>query len=181
MRSENQVHKRITFANLLNHRRLLHHTAAERDLHPGIFLLVSVQLAESAVYLLVCIVTDRAGIEDHKISLFAVDDRKACLLQNTDQFFGVSGIHLTAERGDAAGRRMSKLGGKDSGMCPGLLQIIILSGRFVAQILFGLVGKLIHGSQGPFLLLVLLLLQVLCEFCVPFTASCENQRIWTPV
>ena len=62
----------------------------------------------SSVNSLICILTDRTGIVDHKICMFVFCHYITDLLQNTDQLFTVPRIHLTAKGHRARSQRTSQ-------------------------------------------------------------------------
>ena len=73
-----------------------------------VFLFHTVELSQMSIYLLIGILTHRAGIVDHKICLilfflFHISD----LLQNSGQFLRISCVHLTAKGRDMKGQRTS--------------------------------------------------------------------------
>ena len=104
MGAENQIHEPITLLQLLHHRQFLHHAAAQGDFHMGIFFLNGIQKSQPPVYLLVCIIPDRAGIVENKLRMLIFCHLISNFLQNTDKLLTVPGIHLTPE-GMYTGRR----------------------------------------------------------------------------
>ncbi len=83
MGAENQINKGIALFQLLNHRRFLHHTAAEGNLHLGIAALVSVQLTQPAIDPLVGVIPYGTGVENHKIRMLVFREQVSRLFQDT--------------------------------------------------------------------------------------------------
>ena len=97
VRSEDNIHKSIAFFDFLYDLRLLHHAAAQRHNHLRILFFKCFLISQTAVNLLVCIITDRTGIVQYKIRCLFLNDLISDLLQNSPQLFRVSCIHLAAE------------------------------------------------------------------------------------
>ena len=69
MCTKNQVYKTVTLFDLFYYFFFLHHTSAECDHHMWIFLLISMQVAKTSVYFIVCIFTDSTCIVNNKIRI----------------------------------------------------------------------------------------------------------------
>ena len=99
MGSEDQIHEPITLFQLFHYVSFLHHTATQSDHHMRFFLFHAAKISQTAVDTLIGIFTDGAGVINNKICFvffFRLDipDR----FQNTIQFFGIAGVHLTPKR-----------------------------------------------------------------------------------
>ena len=133
MGAENQIHEPITLLQLLHHRRFLHHAAAQGDFHMGIFFLNGIQKSQPPVYLLVCIIPDRAGIVENKLRMLIFCHLISNFLQNTDKLLTVPGIHLTPERLSKRERATSVFPFKLPNPFPAFCHKVILTGRFFCR------------------------------------------------
>ena len=79
MRAEDKVNEGVALFYLLDISRFLHHAAADRNFHQGILFLEVADPAQVAESTLVSVIPDRAGIKDHKISVFFGDELEAAL------------------------------------------------------------------------------------------------------
>ena len=129
--AKNQIHEGIALSDLVDVALLLHHAAADRDLHIGIFLLKVADPAEAPEGALVGVIPDGAGIKDDKIRLLGLDRGKAGLHQDADQLLGISRVHLAAE-GDCAGSQLPPcFFGALCDQCAELADIIELPAVFI--------------------------------------------------
>ena len=97
MSTENQVNKRIFFVNLFNYFRLLHHAAKQYNLQFRFLFLNTLQMAEMAVNLQICILPDCAGVIDDNIRiLFPGYFFIANTFHDTGHCLRLQGIHLAA-------------------------------------------------------------------------------------
>ena len=85
--SENHIHKAVRLLDFFNHLIFLHHAAAKADEHAGIFLFQAVQIAQTAIYPLICIFADCTGIIEDQIGLLRICLYKARLQKNPLQLF----------------------------------------------------------------------------------------------
>ena len=77
--AKDQIHKGITFFQLFNHRFLLHHAAAESNLHTRSAPFQSIQLPKPSIDALICVVPHCAGVENDKIRILVFRGQKSCL------------------------------------------------------------------------------------------------------
>ena len=131
MGAKDQIYKRITFLQLLHHIRLLHHAAAESDLHMRIFLFVSMKHAQSAIDPQVGIFPDGTGIINDKVRILVLRLLVSCFFQDPQQFFRIPGVHLASESGNAAGQRTAQFPFFAGGQLSGPFQEIILPLRLL--------------------------------------------------
>ena len=104
--AEDQVHEGIALSDLIDVALLLHHAAADRDFHIGIFLFEMADPAQAPEGALVRVVPDRTGVKDDKIRLFGLNRLKSGCHQDPDQLFGISRVHLAPES-DCAGSQFT--------------------------------------------------------------------------
>ena len=127
---ENEIHETIAFFQLLHHFRLLHHAAAQRDHHMGIFLFDPAKLSQAAVDALVCIFPDRTCIVDDEIRLLLIRFfHVADALQDAGQLLGIPGVHLASEGGYAKSKRPAGRLRHFLKICLCFLYIIVLALR----------------------------------------------------
>ena len=64
-------------------------------------------MTETAVYPLVCVVPDGAGVVNDKIRVFILREHIADALKNPGELFRIPGVHLTPESHYSRGQSMS--------------------------------------------------------------------------
>ena len=156
MCSKHNIHKGIGLLQCLDDIRLLHHAAAQHDHHLRILLFQAIQIAETTIDLLIGIFPDGTGIVDDHIGIFLpLRLLISGILQNSQQFFGILSVHLTAHSQVKYPQRMSET------LCLLLYQLpqrrnkIILSSRFLlrnpaSQINIFYLHRMKHISVTPF-------------------------------
>ena len=87
MGSEYDIYKLVVLFNIFNNLRLLHHTATESNLHQRILFLVVLQIAKSAVHLVVGILTYGTGVVYNEIRMLISSFHVANLLKYSDKLF----------------------------------------------------------------------------------------------
>ena len=102
--AEDQVHERIGPVDLVHVGGLLHHAAADADLHHGILLFKMGDPAQAAEDPLVRVVPDRTGVEEDKIRVLALNLLITGRPQDARQLLRIPGVHLTAEGIDMEGQ-----------------------------------------------------------------------------
>ncbi len=98
MRPENQIDKTVTLSDFINHTFFLHHTSAQRNFQMRFLLFQTVQITESSVNALICVIPYRTGIIDDEIRVFfRIGQAIAGLYQDSRKLLRISGIHLAPE------------------------------------------------------------------------------------
>ena len=87
--SEDQVDKGVALFDLFHIGALLHHAAAYRDLHQRVPFFEMADPAQMSECPLIGIISDSAGVEDHKIRLFRLGRLKAGLDQDYPLGIGI--------------------------------------------------------------------------------------------
>ena len=87
MGSEYDIYKLIVLFDIFNNLRLLHHAAAESNLHQRILFLVILQIPKSAVHLVVSILTYGTSVVYNKIRVLIISFHVAYLLEYSDKLF----------------------------------------------------------------------------------------------
>ena len=87
MGSEYDIYKLIVLFDIFNNLRLLHHTAAESNLHQRILFLVVLQISKPAVHLIIGILTYGTGVVYNEIRVLISSFHVANLLKYSDKLF----------------------------------------------------------------------------------------------
>jgi len=116
--------------------RLLHHAAAQGNLHPRVILLPLSKLSQPSINLQIRVFPHGTGIIDDKVGILTVALPITDRLKDPLQLFGVTGVHLTAEGNTTKSQGMSQFFTPLFYQFSCLLHKIVLPFRFLRWSIF---------------------------------------------